>query len=103
MISRVWHGWTTREKAEEYEKLVSTKVLPGIADRKIAGYRGAHLLQREFEGEVEFVTVLWFDSLAAVKAFAGEDYETAFVPPEARAVLKRFDKQSAHYQTLLEP
>ena len=103
MISRVWRGWTTNEKASEYEELVKTRVLPGIANRKITGYRGAHLLRRELETETEFVTILWFDSLEAVKTFAGEDYETAYLPPEARALLKRFDDFSAHYKTLLEP
>ncbi|MDQ3751097.1 MAG: antibiotic biosynthesis monooxygenase [Acidobacteriota bacterium] len=103
MISRIWHGWATKENADAYEKLVSTRVLPGIAERKFAGYRGAHLLRRELEREVEFVTVLWFDSIEAVKAFAGEDYEAAYVPPEARAILSRFDTRSAHYKTLLKP
>lgn len=104
MISRIWHGWTTKENADKYEELVSKRILPGIASRKIPGYRGAHLLRRELETETEFVTILWFDSIEAVKAFAGaEDYEAAYVPPEGRAVLKRFDERSAHYETLLKP
>jgi hypothetical protein len=52
---------------------------------------------------VEFATIMLFDSLHHVQAFAGEDYETAYVPPRARAVLARFDERSAHYDVLLQP
>lgn len=103
MISRVWYGWTTHENAAAYQSLLEKEILPGIANRHIDGYRGAHLLRRELEGEVEFVTILWFDSIEAVRAFAGEAYETAVVPQSARSLLSRFDVGSAHYQTLLEP
>lgn len=103
MISRIWHGWTTRANASAYEALLRTEVLTAIADRRIEGYKGAHLLRRESGEEVEFVTILWFDTIEAVQAFAGEDYERAVVPPKARALLARFDARSAHYETLLEP
>jgi hypothetical protein len=82
---------------------VSGTVLPGIAARGLSGYNGAYLLRRELEGEAEFATIMLFDSLDDVCRFAGEDYETAYVPPEARAVLARFDPRSAHYDTLLTP
>jgi heme-degrading monooxygenase HmoA len=100
MIARIWHGRTSRENAEAYETLLRSEVLPGIADRGIAGYRGAHVLRREIEEGVEFVTVLWFDSLAAVRRFAGDDHEAAYVPPRARALLSRFDRRSAHYEVV---
>ncbi len=103
MISRLWRGWTSPGNAAPYQALLEGQILPRIAARGIPGYRGAHLLRRDLDGEVEFVTILWFDSLAAVQAFAGEDYETAVVPPAARALLARFDPRSAHYQTLLAP
>jgi heme-degrading monooxygenase HmoA len=103
MITRIWHGWTTPENAAAYQSLLETEVLPGIAARGIAGYRGVHLLRRDHGPEVEFVTVMWFDSLDCVRAFAGEDYETAHVPPKARALLSRFDERSAHYETVLGP
>lgn len=64
----------------------------------IAGYRGIQLLRRSAGSEAEFVTVMWFDSLADVRQFAGEDYEQAVVPPAARALLTRFDERSAHYE-----
>jgi heme-degrading monooxygenase HmoA len=103
MISRIWHGWTTLDDADIYERIVSTEVLPEIAARQIAGYRGAHLLRRSFADEVEFITIMWFDSLDAVREFMGEDYEVAHVPPQARAVLARFDERSQHYEALLAP
>ena len=103
MIARIWRGWTTPENAEAYQRIVSQEVLPGIAARDLDGYRGAYLLRRDLDGEVEFATIMLFDSLEQVRAFAGEDYETAYVPPRARAVLARFEERSAHYETLLRP
>jgi heme-degrading monooxygenase HmoA len=100
---RYWRGWTTPENADAYQKVVSETVLPGIAARELEGYHGAYLLRRELDGEVEFATILLFDSLDGVRAFMGEDYETAHVPPAARAVLLRFDERSAHYDMLLTP
>ncbi len=103
MVSRIWHGWTNREQADAYERLLTAEILPGIARRGISGYRGAHLLRRDVDDGVEFVTICWFDSLEAVREFAGDDYETSVVPPRARALLSRFDDRSRHYETLLEP
>jgi heme-degrading monooxygenase HmoA len=97
MISRIWHGWTTRDNADAYEELLKTEIITGIASREIAGYRGIELLRRDVDAEVEFVTVMWFDSLEAVRAFAGPDHEVAVVPPKARALLARFDARSQHY------
>ncbi|HEX9305235.1 MAG TPA: antibiotic biosynthesis monooxygenase, partial [Thermoanaerobaculia bacterium] len=84
MISRIWHGWTTRENAASYETLLRSEILPGIANRSIRGLEGAHLLRRDVPEGVEFVTILWFDTLEAVRGFAGEDYEAAVVPEKAR-------------------
>ena len=103
MIGRMWRGWTNQENAAAYQSLLETEILPGIASRQIKGYRGAHLLRRELEMEVEFVTIMWLDSMEAVREFAGQDYEVAVVPTKARALLSRFDDRSAHYQTLVEP
>ena len=103
MISRIWHGWTSRENAAAYEELLKSEILPGIANRGIAGYRGAHLLRRDVPEEVEFVTILWFDSLEAVRDFAGADFEHSVVPEKARRLLSRFDAKSQHYETVIEP
>jgi heme-degrading monooxygenase HmoA len=103
MIARVWRGVTSPADAAAYERLLTSEILPGIAGRRIEGYRGAHLLRRDLDTEVEFLTILWFESMQAVAAFAGPDHEAAVVPPKARALLKRFDRRSAHYETLLAP
>jgi len=102
MISRIWHGWTSPEKADAYQELLLHEVFAGIAARQIPGYKGIHLLRRECESETEFVTVMWFESLEDVQAFAGEDYEAAVVPPAARALLSHFDARSQHYQVQAE-
>jgi len=99
MVGRIWHGWTTVENADTYETLLKEEIFPGIEAKKVAGYREIQLFRRPIENdEVEFITVMWFDSWEAVKAFAGEDYERAYVPPKAREVLKRFDERSQHYE-----
>ena len=98
MISRIWHGWTSPGNADAYEALLKSEIFVGIRDRQIAGFRGIQLFRRDLGVEVEFVTVMWFDSLDAVRAFAGEDYEVAVVPPKARALLARFDARSQHYE-----
>jgi len=99
MIARIWHGWTQTENAVTYEKLLQEEIFPSIAAKKVLGYKGIRLLRRKIDrNEVEFVTIMWFDSWQAVKEFAGEDYERAVVPPKARAVLSRFDQCSQHYE-----
>lgn len=99
-VKRVWHGWTVPENAEAYEQLLKTYVFPSIEAKKIAGYRSIELLRRDHGDEIEFITVMTFDSLDAVKAFVGEDYETVYVPDRARAILKRFDQRSQHYELI---
>jgi len=103
VITRIWHGWTLPENADTYEDLLRTEILPGIAQKGIPGYRGGHLLRRELADEVEFITMLWFDSLDSVRDFMGEDYEVAYVPESARKVLARFDERSQHYDMRLTP
>jgi len=98
MIAQLWRGWTNPEVADDYERLLRTQIFPGIQERRIAGYRGIELLRRTIGPEVEFITIMWFDSLEAVKAFAGADYEMAVVPPPARVLLRRFDERSTHYE-----
>lgn len=102
MISRIWHGWTTRDNADAYESLLKHEIFVGIQNRHIDGYHGIQLLRRALDDEVEFVTIMWFDSLDAVRAFAGEDYEVAVVPPKARELLARFDERSQHYEVKAE-
>ena len=98
MISRIWHGYTTRENADAYESLLKEEIFVGIHDRHIPGFQEIQLFRRNLEEEVEFITVMWFDTLDAVRLFAGEDYSLAVVPPKARLILKRFDERSQHYE-----
>jgi heme-degrading monooxygenase HmoA len=98
MISRIWHGWTIPGNADTYELLLKEEIFVGIQNRHIRGFRSIQLLRRIVGNEVEFVTIMVFDSLAAVREFAGEDYEAAVVPERARAVLSRFDDRSQHYE-----
>ncbi len=97
MILRIWHGWTLPANADAYETLLQEEIFNGIGNRRIPGYRGIELLRREVAGEVEFVTVMRFDTIDAVREFAGADYEAAVVPPAARALLSHFDARSQHF------
>jgi heme-degrading monooxygenase HmoA len=100
MICRVWRGWTTRANADAYERIVRGQVIPGIEARRIPGFQSIDLMRRERENDVEFVTLMWFDDLASVQVFMGEDYEQAHVPEAAQAVLSDFDERSAHFEVL---
>jgi heme-degrading monooxygenase HmoA len=98
MIARIWHGYTTLQNADTYEKLLTTEIIAGIQGRNIRGFHNIKVLRWEKEVETEFITIMEFDSLEAVKEFAGEDYEQAVVPEAARAVLSHFDTRSQHYE-----
>src|SRR5512133_3575669 len=98
MISRIWHGYTTPQNADAYEALLKEEIFIGIRGRNIEGFQEIQLFRRDVGAEVEFITVMWFDSLEAVRLFAGEDYEVAVVPPKARAILSHFDTRSQHYE-----
>ena len=84
MVGRIWRGYTKPENADKYEALLKTEIFPEIAGKDIPGYRGTQLFREPAEGksEVEFVTIMWFEPWEAVRRFAGEDYERAYVPPE---------------------
>ena len=98
MISRIWHGYTRPGDADTYDALLRDEVITGIEERAIAGFRESQVFRRDLGDEVEFITVMWFDSWDAVRAFAGDDPDASVVPPAARAVLARFDDRSQHYE-----
>jgi heme-degrading monooxygenase HmoA len=100
VIARIWHGWTAPENADPYEEFLRTTMFPSIHD--VDGFRGADLLRRDGDGEVAFITITRFESLDAVKRFAGDDYQRAVVEPEARRLLSRFDERSAHYELVID-
>jgi heme-degrading monooxygenase HmoA len=100
MICRVWRGWTTKDNAKAYEDVVRGEVIPGIEARRIPGFRAVDLIRRDRDQDVEFMTLMWFDTLDNVQGFMGADYEQAHVPPRAQAVLSDFDRRAAHYEVL---
>jgi hypothetical protein len=96
MIARVWHGYTTPAHADAYEAMLKPELLPGVS--KVKGYRGSYLLRRPLGSEVEFITIMLWESIDAIKAVAGEDYETAVIPQPRRQHLSRYDAKAAHYE-----
>ena len=97
MIARIWRGWTKPEDAKTYEKLLRDEIVPSIAARNIEGYRGAELFVREADKEVEFVTLLRFDSMDAVTEFAGPDPSKPVIFPKAEALIERMEP-AQHYR-----
>lgn len=96
MIARVWHGYTKPENADAYEAMLKPELLPGISKKK--GYKGSYLLRRELGAEVEFITIMLWESIDSIRAAAGPDYETAIIPEERLKVLSRYDAKSSHYE-----
>ena len=97
MIARIWHGWTKPGNATAYEDMLRDEIFPSIAARNIKGYRGAELFIYKNGAEVEFITIMLWESIDAIRAVAGADYESAVIPEERRKYLARYDPKSAHY------
>ena len=101
-VKRIWHGWTTKENADNYQKLLHNEIFPGIEEKNIPGYQKIELMRRELQEEVEFITIMTFDELQNVIDFQGEDYTRCYVPDAAQKVLKRWDAHSSHYEMIEE-
>jgi len=101
MIARHWRGWTKRENADAYEELLREKVLPGL--RKDSDYRGGYVFRSDGQEETEFVVVNFFDSIAAVRRFAGDNYTVATFEPEAKVLLSRIEPSAMHYDVRVSP
>jgi len=100
MIARIWHGWTKPADAKAYENMLRDEIFPSIAARKISGYHGAELFIREDGKEVEFITLLRFDSMEGVKEFAGADETRPVIYPGVERLLTRMER-SLHYRIVL--
>lgn len=100
MIARVWYGYTKPEHADAYEAMLKPELLPGLS--KVKGFEGSYLLRRNAGAEVEFITIILWKSLDAIRAVAGADYETAVVPQERRQYLARYDAKASHYEVMSE-
>ncbi len=96
MIARIWHGYAKPEHADDYESMLKPELLPGVS--KVKGYRGSYLLRRKAGEEIEFITIMLWDSIDAIRAVTGPDYETAVVPEERRKYLSHYDPKSLHYE-----
>ncbi|MBZ0318700.1 MAG: antibiotic biosynthesis monooxygenase [Anaerolineae bacterium] len=101
MIARVWRGWTTPENADAYEELLREYILPGI--HRVTGFHGAYVLRQDGESETAFVVMTLFESLEAVRGFAGDTYTTPVIEPEARVLLSRFEEVANHYEIKVSP
>jgi antibiotic biosynthesis monooxygenase (ABM) superfamily enzyme len=97
LITRMWRGWTAAANADDYERFLLDELFPSM--RSIPGFVGAEVLRRADGEEVAFVTLTRFESLDAIRAFAGEDYETPVLEPRARELLSRYDARAVHYET----
>jgi len=97
-IIRTWKGWTTLENAPIYEDMLINEVFPTVKKNGIDGLEKVSISTKEKKNEVEFFLVLQFDSIDAVTAFAGKNYENAYIPENAKQVLKRYDKKAEHYK-----
>ena len=98
MIARIWHGYTKAEHATVYEIMLREEIFTGIRDRNMPGFIDVQLLKRKLGNEVEFITIMRFESINAVKEFAGNDYEKAVVYEDAKSLLVRYDERSQHYE-----
>lgn len=96
MIARHWRGWTKTENAAAYETLLKQHVLPEL--KKLEGYRGGYILRNDGPSESEFIVINLFDSLDAVRRFAGDDYSVAVFEPEARRLLSKVEPLANHYE-----
>lgn len=96
MIARIWHGSTKPEDADAYESMLKPELLPGLSD--VMGFEGSYLLRRSVGGEVEFITIILWDSIDSPRTFAGPDYESSIIPEDRRKYLTRHDTKAAHFE-----
>jgi len=99
MICRMWRGWTAAPSADAYQAYLKGELFPRLqAELTDQGYRGYHLLRLDMGTETQFVTMVWFESLAAVQAFAGASYELPVISEKARRWLVRYAERCEHYE-----
>lgn len=97
-IVRTWNGWAPVARADDYQQLLRTEIVPGIMARELPGLSGIAILRDRVitDGEVGFVTAMRFADRSAVEAFAGGDGTPSVVPQSARVLLSRHDHTSRH-------
>jgi heme-degrading monooxygenase HmoA len=98
MIARVWRGVARREAADTYVRHLQNETLPALA--RIPGFDTAAIWRRGGAEGVEFVIVTHWESIDAIRQFAGESVDVAVVPPEVRAMMLTCDEKVAHYDVV---
>ncbi len=99
MIARIWHGLALHERADDYVEHLQAAVLPGLS--RIDGYKGAYVLSRDLPGGVEFTVQTFWDSMDAIRKFAGKDLTRAVVAPAAKPLFRSFDSTVTHREVVL--
>ncbi len=98
MIARIWHGMTPAAKAEAYAEFLNRK---GLRDyRATPGFRGVYVLRRIQGERAHFLLISLWDSLDAIRKFAGPDAEKAYYYPEDMDYLLEFEPAVTHYEVL---
>ena len=99
MICRMWRGWTTLANANDYDGYLQNELFPRL-ERELAehGYRGYHVLRLPRNDEVEFVTMVWFETWRSVQSFAGKDSEVPVISEKAQKLLSRYSDRCDHYE-----
>ena len=101
MIARMWRGSAIPEKANDYEEHLQRSVLPEL--HRIDGFRGVYLLRQDLPDEVEFVVLTLWESMEAIRKFAGENPEAAVVAPAAQILFREYDLMVKHYEIVVHP
>jgi heme-degrading monooxygenase HmoA len=99
MIIRTWRGSAAKNRRDDYPHHFQIMVLPEL--QALSGFRGAMLLRRERAEGVEFLVLTEWESLDAIKVFAGEHHERAVVDPTAKAMLESYDDTVTEYEVLV--
>ena len=99
MIVRIWQGWTTLKRANEYEILLQEEIFPEIRSKEIPGLKSIELLRLEGDTEARFMTLFRFENINDIELMAGDDSELAFVPESAKAVLSRYEDRASHFES----
>ena len=98
MIVRMWHGRVPTGKAEAYRAFLNERAIPDY--QSVAGNLGVYILERR-EGDVtHFITMTFWESLEAIRGFAGDDVEAAKYYPEDRDFLLEFEPRVVHYEVV---
>ena len=98
MIARHWRGLVRRDRAAAYVEHLQSETLPQLV--QLAGFLDAKVLRRDLSEGAEFLVVTIWESIDSIRAFAGNDVESAVVPPKARDMMIEYDRKARHYEVI---